>query len=263
MIRPIPALGAVLAGSLVGLYLLPLAALVLSVTGGDISRAVAHPALAPALALSLRTSAVAMAATVAAGLPLALYLARSRGRVARLLLALLDLPIVLPPAVVGVALLAAFGRGGWLGAWLSSLGIHVPFTALAVVLAQVVVASPFFVKAAVSAIRSVPNDLVDVARTLGASRTAATVQIVLPLAAGGLATGLGLAWARALGEFGATLIFAGNLPGTTQTLPLAIYTVLEGDLSLAIAFSLAAALTAVVLLALVRAGAAPWTRRAA
>ncbi len=243
----------VLGGVLVALYLAPLVALALSVRPGDLLDGLRAPAARDALWLSLHTSAAAMLATVAFGLPLAAYLARSDTWPARLLSALVDVPIALPPAVVGVALLTAFGRSGLFGPVLEAAGISVPFSPAAVVLAQVLVASPFFVRAAARALAAVPESLVDVARTLGASRAAAFARVTVPLAAPGLLAGLSLAWARALGEFGATLVFAGNLPGRTQTLPLAIVTALEADVRVAVALSLVATVAAVLLLGLFRA----------
>ncbi len=245
-----------LAASMVALYLLPLLALATEAGAPDLAAGLADPILAEALATSLRTSAAAMVLAVALGLPLAALLAHRRGPLARAVAALLDLPIALPPAVVGLALLLAFGPDGIVGRLLAPLGVAVPFTQGAVVLAQLVVASPFFVKAAVRALESVPADLVDVARTLGASKPAAFFRVVLPLAAPGLVTGLSLAWARALGEFGATLVFAGNLPGRTRTLPLAVLTALDGDTTLAVVLSLVAAVSAVAVLGIFRAAAA-------
>ena len=185
---------------------------------------------------------------VAAGTPLAWWLAASSGRWARGVEQLVDLPIVLPPAVLGIALLQTFGRNGLLGGSLEALGLQVPFTTAAVVLTQVVVASPFYVQSAAAAFRRVDRDLLIVARTLGRSPAGAFFGVAVPVALPGLVSGAALAWARAIGEFGATLLFAGNLPGRTQTAPLAIYTALESDVQAAVALSLVLAAVAVLLL---------------
>jgi molybdate transport system permease protein len=160
---------------------------------------------------------------------------RFRGRAA--LDALIDLPMVLPPAVAGIALLMAFGRRGLIGSFLSDLGIEVVFTPVAVVLAQLFVAAPFYMRAATTAFGRVHHDLEEAAMLDGASRGGVFRYITLPLTAAGLAGGAVMTWARALGEFGATIIFAGNLPGRTQTMPLAIYLGFELDLTVALAMA--------------------------
>ncbi len=238
MSRVLPALGSAAGSALVLLLVLPLAALAVSTTPADIAAGLAHPRFLPALSASLRTTAVSLGLIVGLGTPLAWWLATSDSGGARVTEILVELPIVVPPAVVGVALLQTFGRYGLLAAPLAALGWSIPFTPSAVVLAQVVVAAPFFVQAAASAFRKVDPDTLVVARTLGASATGAFLRVALPLSARGLVAGASLAWARALGEFGATLLFAGNLAGRTQTLPLAIYTALESDVRLAVVFSL-------------------------
>jgi len=165
------------------------------------------------------------------------------------------MPVVLPPAVAGVALLLAFGRRGLLGPALDTLGIGVPFTRAAVVLAESFVAAPFYVQAAVAAFRRLDADLILVARTLGASRPRVFFTVAIPISWPALAGGAALSWARALGEFGATLMFAGNLGGRTQTLPLAIYTALESDLRTAQSLSIVLVAVAAALLVAIRAGA--------
>ena len=238
-----------LAGALVLLLLLPALGLLLASSPAQLWGGVRHPLFLPASWLSARTSLLALLVVALTGTPLAWFLSRGQGALSRLLESLVDLPVVVPPAVIGVALLTAFGRQGLLGPALDGLGIALPFTTAAVVVAQAVVSAPFYVAAATQAFRQVDPELLDVARTLGASRTRAVLSVAVPVALPGLVSGLALAWARSLGEFGATLLFAGNLAGVTQTLPLAIYTALESDVRVAVALSLA--LVAVALLALV------------
>jgi len=181
-------------------------------------------------------------------------IARRRARAWRVLETALELPVVLPPAVAGVALLLAFGRRGLLGPALAAAGIGLPFTRAAVVLAESFVAAPFYVQAAIAAFRRIDPDLFLVARTLGASRPRVFFTVAVPLARPGLAGGATMSWARALGEFGATLMFAGNMEGRTQTLPLAIYTALESDVRTAQSLSLVLVAVAFALLLAVRTG---------
>lgn len=238
-----------LAGSLLAVLLLPLAALILGTAPADLVAGLRHPAVPAAMRLSLLTTAVSLTLVVALGTPLAWLLARRRARWVEVLI---ELPIVVPPAVIGVALLLAFGRDGPLGGWLADLGVSIPFTAAAVVLAQVVVSAPFYVQSAVAAFRTVDDDLLAVARSLGASPARAFFRVAVPIALPGLVGGAALGWARALGEFGATLLFAGNLPGRTQTLPLAVYTALESDVRAAQAVSLVLVAVGFVLLLALR-----------
>ncbi|MDD9932320.1 MAG: ABC transporter permease [Myxococcales bacterium] len=229
---------AVLGGLLLLLLLLPLLSLGLSAPPGELLAGARHPSFAPAAWLSLRTTLISLGCIVVCGTPIAWWLSRNTGRRARVVELCVDLPIVIPPAVMGVALLQTFGRRGLFGPALESLGIALPFTSAAVVIAQVVVASPFYIQAAANAFRRVDPELLTVARTLGASPAEALLRVGMPAALPGLLTGASLAWARALGEFGATLLFAGNAVGTTQTLPLAIYAALESDVRAALAISL-------------------------
>jgi molybdate transport system permease protein len=212
--------------------------------------------LRQALGLSLGTTALTMLIVVALGTPLAFLLARRRFPGATVVEALVDLPIVLPPAVAGIALLVTFGRNGLIGRWLDSVGISVGFTTAAVIMAQVFVAAPFYVIAARGGFARVDSDLEAAAADLGAAPRRVFRTITLPLVAPSLIAGAMLAWARALGEFGATIMFAGSFPGVTQTMPLAIYGRFgAGDLSTALLLSvvlLVASLT--VLLAVRRAG---------
>jgi molybdate transport system permease protein len=211
----------------------PLLGLVLGTTLVDVEHALESELLVPALGLSLLTTLVSLVAVVLLGTPLAWLLARGRGRVVRALETAVELPIVVPPAVVGVALLLAFGRQSLFSRWLLPEGGSLALTTTAVVLAQIFVAAPFYVLSARSALREVDDELLLVARSFGASARVVFLRVGVPLARPGLIAGALLAWARALGEFGATLMFAGSLAGRTQTLPLAIYAALESDLGTA------------------------------
>ena len=203
-----------------------------------------------ALRLSVVTSAISLVVVVAGGTPFAYLLARRDHWLARAVDGLVELPIVLPPVVAGVAMLMAFGRGGIIGGWLDNAGITIPFTATAVVFAQVFVAAPFYVRSAKLGFQSVARDYEDVSQTLGVSPLSTFWRITLPLAAPAIITGLGLSWARAMSEFGATIMFAGNLTGETQTMPLAIMTAMESSGGLNSALALSAMLLVVSVLAL-------------
>jgi molybdate transport system permease protein len=189
-----------------------------------------------ALGLSLVTTAFSLTVTIAVGLPLAVVLARRQFRGKWLVEAIVDLPIVLPPAVAGLALLLVLGRRGLLGGALEATGIDIAFTTIAVVVAQVFVSAPFFVRSARAGIAGVDRDLEDAARADGASERYLFRRVTVPLAGPALAAGLVMSWARALGEFGATIMFAGNVAGRTQTLPLVVYSEFQGgDLDASIA----------------------------
>ena len=248
------AMGALAAGMLL-LVLLPLAGLLFTSSPAQLLRGLGDPLVGPAFELTLITTTASLALVVACGTPLAWFIARRRGAIWRVLETVVELPVVLPPAVAGVALLLAFGRRGLLGPALGAVGIGVPFTRAAVVLAESFVAAPFYVQAAVAAFRRLDPDLVLVARTLGASRPRVFFAVAIPIAWPALAGGAAMSWARALGEFGATLMFAGNLSGRTQTLPLAIYTALESDLRTAQSLSIVLVAVAFALLVAIRAGA--------
>jgi molybdate transport system permease protein len=206
----------------------------------------------PALRLSLETTAIAIVFVVLGGTPLAWWLARSKWRSARWLETLLQLPVVIPPAVGGIALLLAFGRRGLFGGWLERMGFSPSFSTVAVVMAQIFVSAPFYLQAAVLAFGRLDPNLLGVGRSLGASPPRLFFRLVLPLAKPALIGGAAMSWARALGEFGATLMFAGNMTGKTQTLPLAIYTALEIDIRTAQALSLLLVAFAFVLLMALR-----------
>lgn len=248
------------AAPILGLLVVPLIALAVASSPADLAGAVRDPLFAPALLLSARTTLLSLVLVVVTGTPLAWWLATATGRRARLVEVLVDLPIVIPPAVVGIALLQTFGRRGLLGGWLEAMGLQIPFTSTAVVLAQLVVSAPFYIQAAAAAFRRVDPDLLLVARTLGQSPRGAFFRVAVPLALPGLVVGAALSWARALGEFGATLLFAGNLSGTTQTMPLAIYMALESDVRVAVALALVLAGVSLLLLLALRAAPAAWAR---
>jgi molybdate transport system permease protein len=251
------------AAPILGLLVVPLVALALASSPADLAGAMRDPLFGPALWLSARTTILSLALVIVTGTPLAWWLATASPRRTRVVEILVDLPIVVPPAVVGIALLQTFGRRGLFGGELEALGLQIPFTTAAVVLAQLVVSAPFYIQAAAAAFRRVEPDLLIVARTLGQSRAGAFFRIAVPLAMPGLIVGAALSWARALGEFGATLLFAGNLPGRTQTMPLAIYMALESDVRVALALALVLAGVSLLLLLALRAVPAAWARLSA
>lgn len=234
---------------LIGFLLIPLVALLLRTSPAALGENLGQPAVAQAIMLSLKTSSLATLATVLLGTPVALLMARRKFRFQRALDTLIDLPMVLPPAVAGVALLMAFGRGGIVGAWLADWGLQVTFTPVAVIMAQTFVAAPLFVRSAIIGFAAIEPELEDAALLDGASTWQVVRYVTLPLARSALIGGAVLTWARALGEFGATIIFAGNLPGRTQTMPLAIYIGFELDLGMAL--TLSAILMAISFVALV------------
>ena len=202
-----------------------------------------------ALKLSLATSAISMAVILLVGTPFAYLLAKNTSVFLRALDSLVELPIVLPPVVAGVAMLMAFGRNGILGLPLAELGVNLPFTSIAVIFAQVFVAAPFYVRSAKVGFQAVATDYEDISQTLGVSPWRTFWQLTLPLASPSIITGFALAWARALSEFGATIMFAGNFMGKTQTMPLAIMTAMETSLDTALALSVLLLCVSIVLLA--------------
>ena len=217
---------------------------------GELVSALQSDVAKDALVVTFETNLIALALILLLGTPTAYWAATRRSRLRDLVVTLIELPLVLPPAVAGIGLLAAFGRLGLLGGTLDALGIDVAFNKVAVVLAVIFVASPFYIRSAIAAFESVDPALTQAARTLGAGPARTFVRVALPLAAGGLGAGAALAFARGIGEFGATLMFAGSLRGVTQTLPLAIYEAFDLDFDLALAISaLLVAVSAVILLA--------------
>ena len=220
------------------LFVLPLVGLVWRAPWGALGRELLTPQALAAMRLSLVCSLAATVVSVVLGLPLAWVQARGSFRGRALLRALTLLPVVLPPVVGGVALLAVFGRRGLVGQWLEPLGIRLPFTTAGAVLAETFVAMPFFVLSMEGALRGLDRRLEDAARSLGATRWTVFRRVTLPLVRPSLAAGAVLCWARALGEFGATITFAGNFPGRTQTIPLAVYIELESRPEAGLALSL-------------------------
>ncbi len=207
--------------------------------------------------LSLKTTLVSLVIIVVVGTPVAYVLTlRERCAAKDALTTLLELPLVMPPAVAGIALLSAFGARGTVG---GPLGLEIPFTTTAVVIAQIFVASPFYLRQAQSAFAALHAATLEAARASGASATRTLLRIAVPLAAGGLVTGAVLAWARALGEFGATLIFAGSFRGVTETAPLAIYGELDSDINAALALSAVLVLISFAVLAGVKMATRRWT----
>jgi molybdate transport system permease protein len=246
-------LGGALGGALLLLLLgLPFLALLFRVDPARLLARLADPAVLEALLLSVAASSTAAALVVGLGLPVAYVLATRRFPGKRIVELLVALPMVIPPTVAGLALLLAFGRTGIAGRTLALFGVSIPFTMLAVVLAQTFMAAPFFVGAARAGFASVDRRYRDAAATLRASEPATFLRVMLPLSAPALLAGTGMAWARALGEFGATITFAGNLPGRTQTMPLAVYVALQQDLELAVTLSLILVAVAVALLLALR-----------
>jgi molybdate transport system permease protein len=219
---------------LLALLIIPLLALLVKTPAQAISAALREASTFEAIGLSVRTSVLTVLGVVLFGTPLAYLLARKRWRAASWVEIVLDLPTVLPPAVAGLALLMAFGRRGLIGEWLALFGVQIPFTPLAVVMAQTFVAAPYYIKAAALGLSGVSYELEQAAALDGATPTQTFQRITLPLAWQGVVGGIALCWARALGEFGATMIFAGNLPGRTQTMPLAVYLGFEMDLTQAL-----------------------------
>jgi len=231
---------------------LPLLALLLRAMGGSfITYALSDTAVA-ALKLSLLTSVISVVVSILLGTPLAYILARWEfpGRIALELL--IDLPVVLPPSVAGLALLIAFGRQGLFGSWLTAFGVSLPFTTAAVIIAQTFVSAPFFVRSTRLGFEGIDHQLEEAAHVEGATQWQLFHLVMFPLAGRALITGTMLAWTRALGEFGATILFAGNLEGVTQTMPLAIYLGFERNIEVAVVLSVMLVFVSLILLGIMR-----------
>ena len=229
--RGVNLLSAFLAAVMVLFLIVPFIALIWrTITlGGDVSANT--PSIFTAVMISLGTTAVSALLIVLFGTPLAYLLARNHFPLKRVITLFVEIPIVMPPVVAGLALLTAFGRRGLLGSLLTAANVTITFTWLAVVLAQTFVAAPFYIRAAQTRFAALPHDLEEAARIDGADGWRVFWYVIRPLSSRALAAGLVLSWARALGEFGATILFAGNLQGRTQTMPLLIYSALERDLN--------------------------------
>ena len=220
-----------------GFLLLPIVAIFARVSPGTLVSQLSQPVVTDALVLSLKTSAIAQALVLLFGTPAAYVLATRSFRGRSLAIVLVELPLVLPPAVAGIGLIAAFGRLGLLGSTLDAFGVQLGLTQAAVVIAVAYVSSPLYIRQAIAAFEDVDPNLVAASRTLGAGRARTFFRVVLPLARRGLAAGEALSFARGLGEFGATIMFAGSLQGVTQTLPLAIYAEFALNFTTALAMS--------------------------
>ncbi len=212
-----------------------------------------------AIRVSLKTNLVAFALMVGFGTPFAYLLGRSRFPGRDIVVTIVELPLVMPPAVAGLALLVAFGRLGLLGHTFSVLGIDLAFTQAAVVIAILFVASPFYLRGAIAAFEAVDATLLDVAGTLGAGPVRRMARVAVPLAAGGLGAAAALAFARGVGEFGATILFAGSFQGTTQTLPLAVYSLFDANLDQAVAIGVLLIIVSAAILLTAKLLARSWT----
>jgi molybdate transport system permease protein len=241
------------AGIAIVFLLLPLLGLLVRAPWRSLPALLSDPLVGQALRLSLVTATLATAVSLLLGVPLAWVLARARFRGRSVLRALVTLPLVLPPVVGGVALFLALGRRGIAGRWLYEWsGLSIPFTPLAVVLAETFVAMPFLVLTVEGALRGADPRFEEASATLGASRWTTFRRVTLPMIGPSVLAGSVLCWARALGEFGATITFAGNFPGRTQTMPIAVYLALETDPDAAIALSLVLLAVSVVILVALR-----------
>ncbi len=250
-VRPFSLVLGLAALAALAFLVVPVAALFLRVPPGELVGRLDDPVVVDALVVTAKTNAIAFALTLVVGTPAAYLIGRRRFPGRSVVVTLIELPLVLPPAVAGIGLLAAFGRLGLLGGQLSALGLSIGFTQAAVVMAILFVAGPFYLRQAIASFEALDDDLMLAARTLGAGPGRAFWRVALPLSAGGLGAGAALSLARGIGEFGATIMFAGSLQGVTQTVTLAIYDELAVDLDVALAIgALLVVISAVVLLSL-------------
>jgi molybdate transport system permease protein len=250
--------GAVIA-LVLAFLLLPIAALITYQPLHDLVHGFGTRVARDAVLVSLETNAIAFAVMIGLGTPFAYILARWRFRGRSLVVTIVEIPLVMPPAVAGLALLVAFGRFGLLGGTLDGLGINLAFTRAAVVLAILFVASPFYLRGAIAAFAAVDTSLLDVAGTLGAGPLRRLLRVAIPVAAGGLGAAAAVAFARGLGEFGATILFAGSFQGTTQTLPLAVYSLFDANLDQAIAIGVMLIVVSAAILLSAKLLARSWT----
>jgi len=218
-------------------FVIPIIAIFFRISPLDWLHTLQERSVLQAIGISLMSSVVSLVVIVIAGTPLAFLISRPRFRFKNVIDTIVDLPTVLPPSVAGVALLITLGRQGMIGQWLSLLGVQIPFTLAAVIIAQIFIAAPFFVRSATVGFASVEDDILQAAQLDGANRWQMMRYIFLPLSQSALISGAVMSWSRALGEFGATILFAGNLPGRTQTMPMAIYLGFEVNLEMALTLS--------------------------
>lgn len=242
----------VLSLPLVAFLLVPLVAMLLQLSPAALLAHLVQPQVAQAIGLSMATTSITMLTTLIVGTPVGYLLGRGEFRGRQVLDTLIDLPMVLPPAVAGIALLLTFGRRGLLGQYLNEFDITIAFTQTAVIFAQLFVAAPFYVKAAAAGFSAIDRELEQAAALDGANGWQVFRLITLPMARAGLLGGAVMTWARALGEFGATIIFAGNFPGRTQTMPLAIYLGFELDLNIALTLAVILLATSFLVLLVVK-----------
>lgn len=231
---------------------LPVISLFIRISPGSLAGALNDTMVTEALKLSLITSLITTFIVVIAGTPVSYINARCNYPGKELIDTVIDLPVVLPPAVAGIALLMAFGRRGVLGQYMDLFGIDIAFTTIAVILAQVFVASPFYIRQARTSFEDIDRSYENAARILGASNIHTFFCITVPIAMNGLISGAILTWARALGEFGATIMFAGNFQGKTQTMPLAIYTAMQSDIDASVFLSILMVIISFVVIATVK-----------
>jgi molybdate transport system permease protein len=250
--------GAVVAVVL-GFLLLPIAALITFQPVHDLVNGFGTKVATDAILVSLKTNAIAFAVMLGLGTPFAYIVGRSRFPGRSLVITLVEVPLVMPPAVAGLALLVAFDRFGLLGGTLGAFGIQLGFTQAAVVIAILFVASPFYLRGAIAAFEAVDPALIDVAGTLGAGPLRRMVRVAIPVAGGGLGAAAAVAFARGIGEFGATILFAGSFQGSTQTLPLAIYSLFDANLDQAIAIGVLLIIVSAAILVAAKLLVRSWT----
>jgi molybdate transport system permease protein len=237
---------------LVLLFLIPILMLFVRTSPQAVLANIGQASMLQAISVSLRTTLTSLGLILLLGTPLAYLMGRYQFRYKKVLDTLIDLPTVLPPSVAGLALLMALGRRGPIGAWLGGMGIEVAFSTTAVVLAQTFIAAPFYVRAATLGFAGIDEEIEQAAQLDGASRWQIFKYVILPLSRFALLSGGVMSWARALGEFGATIIFAGNFPGRTQTMPTAIYLAFERDLDSALILSVILVMIAFLSLLLIK-----------
>lgn len=241
-----------LALPLILLFFIPIATLLSRISLSTLLSSMTEPAVLQAIGISLRTTTLSLSIIVLLGTPLAFLMGRYQFRYKKLLDTLIDLPTVLPPAVAGIALLITLGRRGWVGSRLNDMGIEIAFTMTAVIIAQIFISAPLYVRAATLGFASVDREIEQAAQLDGANRWQIMRFVVLPLSRSSILSGGMMSWARALGEFGATMIFAGNFAGRTQTMPIAIYLGFERNIEIAITLSVILVLASFLCLLIVK-----------